>query len=246
MGCEKTAQPPEGEQSIRPGVQEKGGPKARVVKADDDTIRVRLLLADAVQRDLGLTPDQIRELSDQAKSDFARMRKVRQEVREILPPSFPSEESEARMAKFRAWEKDFRKASKEAKAKILAMLTPSQTERLKQIQLQAAIPAALARPEIIKALDISEEQLARIIAMRDQMDQEMAAKFRDLSNGSPEERRQKMIESMKASDQVQAEATKRILDVLTSEQRTKFQKLHGRRIETTPDYDALIPEDFDF
>ena len=71
------------------------------------------------------------------------------------------------MRKLRALNDDYKQEGKELRAKVLAMLTPSQMERLKQIQLQSAIPAALARPEVIKALDISEEQLAKIRAISD-------------------------------------------------------------------------------
>ena len=123
------------------------------------------------------------------------------------------------------------------------MLTPSQGERLKQIQLQAAIPAALARPEIIKALDISDEQRGRMRALFDHMEEEELAKLPDLRQISPKERRQKLIESLKDRDKIQAEATNRLLDVLNPEQRAKFEKLQGKRVEVRWPYDELVPED---
>ncbi len=49
---------------------------------------------------------------------------------------------------------------------------------------------------------------------------------------------------MKESDQVQVVCTKHVLDVAV--QWTKFEKLHGKKIEATPDYDAWIPEDAEF
>ena len=51
---------------------------------------------------------------------------------------------------------------------------------------------------------------------------------------------------MKESDKIQAEATKPILDVLTPEQRAKFDKLQGRKIEVKWPYRELIPEDAGF
>ena len=135
---------------------------------------------------------------------------------------------------------------KELQTKALAMLTPRQSERLKQIQLQTAIPAALARPEIVKALDISKEQCEKIRALRDRTDEKWLAESPDLRDLSPKERRQKMIEFMKKSDKAQAEAKKPILDILTPEQRAKFEKLQGKKIEVTWPYDALIPEDAEF
>ena len=44
------------------------------------------------------------------------------------------------------------------RTKHLAMLTADQSQRLKQIELQTAVTVALNRPEIINALQISEEQ----------------------------------------------------------------------------------------
>ena len=103
---------------------------------------------------------------------------------------------------------DLKSKRKEFQTKMLAMLTPGQGERLKQIQLQAAIHAALARPEIIMSLDISEEQCGKIRVLSDHMEKGLRAEWPDLRNLGPKERRQKVIEFMKESDKVQAEATK--------------------------------------
>lgn len=78
------------------------------------------------------------------------------------------------------------------------------------------------------------------------MDEKLLAEWPDFRGLTPKERRQKMIEFMKKSDQAQAEATKPILDVLTPGQQTKFEKLQGKKIEVMWPYDALMPEDADF
>ena len=133
---------------------------------DDDSIRVRLLVLETVQKDLGLTADQIAKIRDFVKISERRLRELRAKSREIFPPSqhFSPEESEAREQGFRTLLEDCKIKDKELRMKALAMLTPRQIERLKQIQLQVAIPAALGRPEIIKALDLSEEQRRKIRA----------------------------------------------------------------------------------
>ncbi|MGO8691999.1 MAG: Spy/CpxP family protein refolding chaperone [Thermoguttaceae bacterium] len=215
---------------------------------DDGSIRVRLLMVEAVQKDLGLTADQIGKLRDCVKVAGEEYRENVAKAREILPPSrhFSPEEYEARQGAFRAFTEELRSKQKASRTKILAMLTPSQGERLKQIQLQVAIPAALARPEIIKALNISEEQRGKIRALCDRVDEKLLAALSHLGDLSPKERRQKMIEFMKESDKAQAEANKPILDVLTPEQRAKLEKLQGKKIEVTWPYDALMPEDGGF
>jgi hypothetical protein len=236
MGCQPAVQPPAGDQ------------KVRSKKLDEDFIRVRLLMSVTVQKDLGLTADQLGKFAAIVKIIEEQWREFRAKSQEILPPSqsFPAEEFKTREKEFRALSEDFKHKGKELRTKAFGLLTPSQNARLKQIQLQAAIPAALARPEIIKALDISEEQSRKIRAMCDRMHEKLSAERPDLRNLGSKERRRKMIEFMKKSDQIQAEATKPVLDILTLEQRTKFEELQGKKIEVTWPYDALMPEDAEF
>ena len=172
----------------------------------------------------------------------------RQIARDFSPSRrFTQEESEVRDGEFRALSEDWKNKNKELQTNILATLTPSQSERLKQIQIQMAIPAALARPEIVKALDISEEQREKIRTLTDRMEKrQFAERPPDLHGLSSTERHQKLIESMRESHKIQVEATKPILDVLTPEQRAKFDKLQGRKIEVKLSDDELIPEDAEF
>ena len=167
-GRQSAAQPPVENGAGGPVRQEKASPRhvRSKAKLDDGSIRVRLLMVETVQKDLGLTADQIGKLRDCVKIAGEEYRENVAKLREILPPSrqFAPGEYEARLREFRALAEDLRSKQKAFRTKILAMLTPSQSERLKQIQLQVAIPAALARPEIIKALNISEEQRGKICA----------------------------------------------------------------------------------
>ncbi|MHB1038556.1 MAG: hypothetical protein ACYC0Y_28365 [Pirellulales bacterium] len=221
-------------------------------KVDDDSMRVRLLMTEMVQRDLGLTADQIGKLRDYARTNKQVSREYRAKLREVFPASqssFPAEEAEARKQESRALSEHMKSEGKEMRAKVLAVPTPSQSKRLQQIELQATIPTALARPEIIRALDISQEQCAKIRALLDRMTQKQAAELPDLDGLNPRDRRQKTIEFMKRLDEVRAEAAKPILDVLTPEQRTKFEQLLGNKVEVTRLNDALIalmPEGAEF
>jgi Spy/CpxP family protein refolding chaperone len=248
LGCQPSVQPPVGNQKTHPAVQKKGGPKAVRSKLDEDSFRVRLLMVEAVQKELCLTADQIGKLRDCAKTSEARSREFLAKSHEILPPSrsFSQEEFEARKQKFRALSDDLKSKGNELRTQALAMLTPGQSERLKQIQLQVTIPASLTRREIIKALNISEEQSAKIRALRDDMDQKHPDEWPDLRDLNPKERRQKLIEFMERSNEAQVGATKRILEVLTPGQRTEFEKLLGKKIDVARLYEALIPDDAEF
>ncbi len=246
MGCQPAVQPPGGTQKARPVRQKEASPQ--FMQLDDDAIRARLLAAEAVQKDLGLTADQIEKIRDSVKIAAKLAREFRAKVRDILPPArtFPPEETAARENDFRALCEDGKSKCKEMQTTVLAMLTPSQSERLKQIQLQTAIPAALARPEIIKALDISEEQRGKIRALRDRMEKKQLAAWPKLRGLNQKERRQKVIEFMKESSKIAAEARKPMLDILTPEQRAKLEKLQGKKIEVTWPDDELMPEDAEY
>ena len=78
------------------------------------------------------------------------------------------------------------------------------------------------------------------------MDEKRLAEWSNIGGVNPKERRQRLIEFMKESDKAQTEATKPILDILTPEQRAKFEKLQGRKVEVTRSYEVLMPEDAGF
>ncbi len=213
------------------------------MKADENLIRVRLLMADAVQKDLGLTADQTEKIGEFVKASREKSREFVAKWPDFFPSSGAiSETSEARAREFRLWLRDWQSKQKELRTKVVAILTPSQGERLKQIQLQRAIAAALAQPELIKALDISEEQLAKIRPLSDRIGEKRLAELRDLHGLPPKERRKKSIELSKEWDKAQAEANKLALGVLTPVQRAKLEKFVGKEIDVTWDYDALVPD----
>ena len=147
--------------------------------------------------DVGLTAEQIGKIRDWVKVSFEQGREFWAKSREILPPSqhFTPDEYEARRREFRL-AADAERKGKEMRTKLLAMLTPSQSARLEQIQLQRSLAATLARPEIIKALDISREQSGKIRALRERTGEKWSAESPDLRGLSRKERRQKMIEFM--------------------------------------------------
>lgn len=238
-------QPRVGNQKAGRAAQEKGGPQVVGWKVDDDLVRVQLLARETVQRDLGMSAEQLKVVQDFAKLVNDRTRGMPAKFREIFPAPrrYPPEEYETRMRKYQAWVEEVNAKDKQSRAEILAMLTPSQSARLEQIRLQAAIPGALARPDIIKALDISEEQGAKIRALSDEMAEKVLARRPDLRGLDAQACRERILAFDKESGEVQAETAKRVLDVLAAEQRTKFEKLQGKKIDLTQLSNALTPED---
>jgi hypothetical protein len=245
-GCQPAAQTPGEHQQHRPSVQEKG--RSKVVKLDDDSLRVRFLVLETVQKDLGLTDGQITEIKRCRETGSEQFREFRTKVRVLFPPGqhLTKEEAERHDRESRILTDEMKSKQKALQTKVLAMLTPSQSDRLKQIQLQASIPIALTKPEIIKVLGTSEEQNAKIRALCDRTEEKERAAIPDLHGLDIKQQRQKMLEYVKASHKIWAEAEKPILDVLTPSQRAKFEKLQGRKVDLTWPDDLLVPEDTEF
>ncbi len=100
------------------------------------------------------------------------------------------------------------------------ILKPEQCARLKQIQLQREGGLALANPEIAKALNITAEQKQKLAAIH----KSVTGKMRGLASLDRSERREKMAE-------IRKDAGKQALEVLTTEQRAKFDKMQGKKLE---------------
>ena len=140
-------------------------------KQSPDEYLIRLLAAEAVQKDLGLTTDQVEKIKESVRVGRARLRELDAKFRELFPKgqSLSFEESAVRDRKFHALRDEIDRKDKELVTKNLAMLTADQSQRLKQIELQTAVMIALNRPEIINALQISEEQWKRIETLKDRL-----------------------------------------------------------------------------
>ncbi len=242
-GCRRPVPTPVANPESRPAVQKRGSTKAVFVKADEDFVRVRLLLADAVQKDLGLTPDQRVKLTDFVKLCRERSREFAAKWPDFLASGVTMQMSQPRFREFQASLKDWQSNQKELTVRLLRMLTQSQRKRLDQIELQQRIAAVLTRPDFIKALAISDEQLAKIRPLsRARVDERLLAQSRRLNGLPREERRKKSIELSKEWDEAQAAANKRALDVLAPQQRSKLEKFVGKEIEVKWDYEALAPD----
>ena len=220
------------------------------IKLDEDTIRMRLLLTKLVQKDLRLTPEQTEKLRSLYETHAAQARKRYEKLTEIDSRTLSEEEAE----RFRIQVEDLISVQKKFRTECLTVLTPDQTERLKQIRLQSSISEAIERPEIAKALHLSEEQLEKILTLRDQMEQRERDGWLDISNQMPRNlslsanwlnsipptQKASMIEFRKTSLKDAAETANHILDLLAPEQQAELEKLTGKKIDLTQLHDEWI------
>jgi Spy/CpxP family protein refolding chaperone len=167
------------------------------------------------------------ELSDEQKTD---LRKVGEEAREQLRGLFTGagnfrdlseEERNKRMAEIR--EKSAA-ANKEIQKKVEGVLLEHQVARLKEISLQVRGLAALQDAEVQTALGISADQKEQLTKVSEENREKFRSLFQGGQGGNREEARERF-------EQARKEANDRTLAVLTAEQKDKFEKMQGEKIE---------------
>lgn len=139
--------------------------------------RARLIEREPVRQELKITDEQRRALAELAERSRQRLQKAREATR--LPATDP---------KYRTSAAALHDAALAHHAELRAILTPEQDERLGQIQLQVAGPAALAplepelraqgEPPLARQFGMTDEQIrrARAIVAQEQAKIEAAAR----------------------------------------------------------------------
>jgi hypothetical protein len=131
------------------------------------------------------------------------------------------------------------KKKDEAAKALVAMLTPAQIARLKQIVLQIRGRAALTTPEVASALTITQEQAKKL--------RELESTFRDRRAKAAEqlraieadrslsakERHEKASPLQKELREAREQWERAALAVLTPQQREKFEKMKGAKFGFT-------------
>jgi Spy/CpxP family protein refolding chaperone len=187
-----------------------------------------LLRLEQVQKELNL--------SDQQKE---KLKGLGREARPERPADGGDLTPEERQQKLDEFRKKARERMEKIEKRLAEILKPEQLERLKQIRLQATGAAALADPQVVKALGITDDQRAKLKKLYDgagEKRRELRGSMRDLS---PDEREAKRAENQKKIRQIEKELMDKALEVLTPEQREKFEKMKGKKFDL--DFSALVP-----
>ncbi len=112
----------------------------------------------------------------------------------------------------------------DARKKAAAILTPAQRERLREIRLQVLGLDALTEPAVVKALAFTPEQRKMLKTLPAQVRQATRESLQGAQNLTAEQRSEKTAE-------VRGKILKKALETLTPEQREKFEKLKGAKID---------------
>jgi hypothetical protein len=202
-----------------------------------------LLANKGVQDELKMDDEQRKIVNEKAKE---RMAGGKERMAEMFGKfaglkDVPEDQREAKMMELLKPELD--KASEEA-AKILK---PEQMTRLKQIGLQMSGNAAYTDPDVAKELGLKDEQISKIKTINTDLGKDVAELMRAEGGGggkggfgggarlSPEAR-EKLTNLNK-------EATEKIGDVLTAEQKSKWAKMTGDKFEMKFDFRPMKKKD---
>ncbi len=168
-----------------------------------------LLMNPDVKRELKLTDDQLTKLQDalgkvqdKHKDDFARFREMSNDERQKV---------------IRSISEDYNKA-------VAGVLDEKQMKRFKQIQWQIAGVGALEDPEVQKALNLSDDQKKKLVAVFEDANKKAQDLFR---SGNVEGKRDEF-------EKLRKDAEDRAYNVLTEEQKKKWKEMQGEPFRPGP------------
>jgi Spy/CpxP family protein refolding chaperone len=168
-----------------------------------------LVMRDEVQQELQLVDEQkdkVRAITDEART------KMRDQLREMFTQGGALSD-EQRRARFGEIRTKVESLSAETDKQLEKVLLPHQLDRLKQIDLQTKVQqrgaSALTSGDVAKALNLSDEQRDKLEKRAAEVQQELQTQIR----------------------QLQADARKKMLDVLTADQKSQLEKMMGQQFD---------------
>ena len=193
----------------------------------------RLLRLEEVQKELELNDDQKAKLKEIGEKALARMKEAFSGMQ-----GFRDLSADERRAKMAELGNKARQQAEELRKEIEGVLVPHQVERIKQIALQVAVrtrgaaSVILDDREVQEALGLSEEQRGKLKAIRESMAEKLQKLFRERGEGDQQARRDQF-------QSVRKEAEQQVLEVVTPEQKEKFEKMQGEKFDV--DLSKLAP-----
>jgi Spy/CpxP family protein refolding chaperone len=189
---------------------------------------VRLFSDQRVQKELKLTAEQVKRIQDGLEKV---QEKYREEISQVggTPgaPAVPGGTgSGLDPEQFAALTK---KVGEENQQVIAGVLKPEHVKRLKQIELQFQGAYAMRSEEVVKALDLTDDQKRQIKTLVEDLDNDRI-KNAETPVRDPAER-QKIVQ---ADQNLFKEAVKKIPSLLTPDQRKTWEELTGKPFELWP------------
>ena len=175
-----------------------------------------LLRVEAIRTELEISPDQEEALT-----------KMQEQGRPERPDAdFRNMSEEERTEFFTKMRKQAEERNTKMKEQLEEVLFPEQLERLQEINIQLQGIAALRNPEVAKELKITDAQKKELEEVQAGMMEKMREGMRELfTGGGGREGMREKIQKMR--DDMEGD----VLDVLTSDQKKKFEEMKGEKFE---------------
>lgn len=168
-----------------------------------------LISRDEVQQELQLVDEQkdkVRGITDEMRN------KVRDQMRDVFTQMRDLSDDERR-AKFGEIRTKMESLQADTEKELDKVLLPHQLERLRQIDLQTKVQqrgaSALTGGDVAKALNLTDEQRDKLEKRAAEVQEELQTKIK----------------------QLQADARKKMLDVLTPDQQAQLEKMMGQQFD---------------
>jgi len=232
VACSAVAQPPGGGPPRGPG-----GPGMMAVagRGFGGGSALNLLRLEQVRKELELLPDQTEKLTQLAEKLRSDLRERFSGLRELS--------QEERQAKLQELREELQKRNEKLEGEVKKILLPHQLTRLEEIRLQLMGLRALQDPKVVEALGITEEQQKEMQEIQQAAREKMGSLFeqmRGLRELSEEKRAAKREEMRKQFQEARQGTEKKLLGVLSDEQKETFEKMKGEPFEL--DLSALRPQ----
>lgn len=177
---------------------------------------MQLLQRADVKADLGITSEQTAKIE-------ALQAAQREEMRALFQGGGGGGDREAMMAAFA-------KLTEATDKKLNEILTPTQTKRLLEINVQLSGNRALLLPAVQKALVLTEGQLAQVKALQAKQQEAMQSIMERMRNGEIE--RDQIGELRAKNDKILGEE---LAKILTADQATKLKAMAGKPFKADVD-----------
>jgi len=168
-----------------------------------------LVARDEVQQELQLVDEQkdkVRGITDEMRN------KMREQFRDVMGQMQNLSDDERR-AKFGEIRTKIEAMNAETEKQLEKVLLPHQLDRLRQIDLQTKVQSrgasALTSGDVAKALKLTDEQREKLEKRAAEVQEELQTKIK----------------------QLQADARKKMLDVLTPDQQAQLEKMMGQQFD---------------
>jgi Spy/CpxP family protein refolding chaperone len=192
---------------------------AGVAAAQDEQARAHFLhdlggpffvSRDKVQEDLLLSNDQKQKLRETMTASVQETMKVH---------NLKGAEREQAMKSLR------QKAHQELEASLKELLSTKQFRRFEQLKIQYETPSILVQPEVVKQLNITDEQRQRIIGAIQEMQKEIEPLLKAAkSGGNPQEILPKVIK-------LRRDCEGEIVALLTAAQKQQWEEMTGKPLD---------------